>query len=355
MIHVYQDLYDFLIDFRKNRSGKPTKRLLSEISNWDPNLDLIRATKEERIQWRRVYTINWLYDLVNLFSSIVIQRITQKGQKIVLETVDWSVNGPWNVHRRLFGLNEFAGEITSLAFQPATTDIQQKILPHHVFQMACIVDSLTVSRGWSTNILRGHVLCPPAPGFRPRRDVDLFLDREGINFGRGYCESIEVLIQLFERDAMLHDNPYRHLDKCGVLKTLQEDFINWLGESKYMHGLTSIPPSRFSNTDTNGLWEYSPFLCGAGLAEGLELAYGTSMLILDRLPETICLVHLHNMLVQKGYIKKKIGLYTALSEQFPTAFFGGKPPTSNFLETFWEHCSMPYRKRFDRRAIRQTR
>jgi hypothetical protein len=106
LVHTYQALLDFITDFQATRSGKPTKRLLPEIKNWDPIFDPQRATNEQRIKWRRAYTINWLYDLVNVFSSIVVQRITMKHQKIVLENVDWSTSGPWNEHRRLFGLNE---------------------------------------------------------------------------------------------------------------------------------------------------------------------------------------------------------------------------------------------------------
>lgn len=63
MIYAYQDLHDFIMDFQKNRSGKPTKRMLSEIRDWDPKFNLQRATKEQRIKWRRVYTINFLFDL----------------------------------------------------------------------------------------------------------------------------------------------------------------------------------------------------------------------------------------------------------------------------------------------------
>jgi hypothetical protein len=106
LIHTYQALLDFVTDFQQTRSGKPTKRVLSEIRNWDPNFDLQRASREQRIKWRRAYTINWLYDLVNIFSSIVVQRNTMKRQNIVLETVDWSTSGPWDKHRRLFGLND---------------------------------------------------------------------------------------------------------------------------------------------------------------------------------------------------------------------------------------------------------
>lgn len=148
MIHTYRSLVDFLEDFQKTRSGKPTKRMLSEIRDWDPKFDLQRATIEERIRWRRSYTINWLYDLVNFFSGVVVQRNTMKDENHALENVDWSPTGPWAKHRTLFGLNEFAGVITSLGWQKQGTDIRKRILPQQVFQLQCIVDSLTVSRGW---------------------------------------------------------------------------------------------------------------------------------------------------------------------------------------------------------------
>jgi hypothetical protein len=39
------------------------------------------------------------------------------GEKHVYDDVNWSPNGPWHHHRRLYGLNEFAGDITTLAMQ----------------------------------------------------------------------------------------------------------------------------------------------------------------------------------------------------------------------------------------------
>jgi hypothetical protein len=357
LIYTYWDLLDFIMDFQKTRSGKPTKRMLSEIRDWDPNFDLQQATKEQRIKWRRVYTINWLYDLVNLFSSIVVQRNTMKGQNWIFETVDWSTKGPWNQHRRLYGLNELAGDITSLAMQKGGTDVRQKILPHHVFQIQCIVDSLAVSRGWSVNSLKGHILNPPARGFRPRRDVDLFMDRENERVGHGYCNAVEVLTQFFEKDAMMHGDPNRHQQKSELLKEFMDDFVNWLGESKYMYGLKTIPPSRFSNTNSNGLWEYSPFLCGVGLVEALELAYGMNFLVWDRIPEPMCLIHLHNMLVQKGYIRQPIGLYATLQDLFQTAFFaGGIVPMSDFNGAFLAVVNETGSRRatFQRRSISRT-
>ncbi|KAL7621943.1 hypothetical protein AAE478_007443 [Parahypoxylon ruwenzoriense] len=333
LIYAYRDLIDFVTDFQKTRGGKPTKRMLNQIGNWDPNLDLQHASETERLKWRRSYTINWLYDLVNIFSSIVVQRNTIRGERHVLESVDWSTTGPWDKHRRLFGLNEFAGMVTHLAMQKPGSDIRHKILPHHVFQLQCIVDSLTISRGWSLSSLRGHVLRAPPQGFRPRRDVDLFLDRENERTGSGFLQAVDILKQLFEEDGILHSDSNRHEANYGLLEAVQYDFVNWLGESKYMHGLTNIPPSRFSTTDSNGLWEYSPFLCGVGLEEGLREAYQYSFIVLDSLPEPILLVHLHNMLVQKGYIAEPVGLYASFQELFAKSFFAdGKVPTSNFGE-----------------------
>ena len=357
LIHAYQDLVDFITDFQKTRSGKPTKRMLAEINEWDPDFDLQRASKEQRTKWRRAYTINWLYDLVNVFSSIVVQRNTMRGENHTYEKVDWSTSGPWNEHRRLFGLNEFAGTITSLAMQRPNTDVRQKICPHHVFQLQCIVDAFTASRDWSLNSLKGHVLESPARAFRPRRDVDLFLDRENERTGSGYLQAVDILKQLFEKDAVLHGDPNRHQVHYDVLKVIQVDFRDWLGESQYMYGLKTIPPSRFSNSNSNGLWEYSPFLCGVGLMESLELSYRVMMMIWDRIPEPILLVHLHNMLVQKGYITEPVGLYASLQDLFPTAFFAeGKIPTLEFGQALLAQISETGSRRavFHRRAIRRT-
>ncbi|CAG8027180.1 unnamed protein product [Penicillium olsonii] len=81
-----------------------------------------------------MYTINWLYDLVNVFSSIVVQRRAPKKQNIPLEQVDWSEYGPWSQGQRIYGIRDFAVDITHCAVQKQGTDIRPKILPHHVFQ-----------------------------------------------------------------------------------------------------------------------------------------------------------------------------------------------------------------------------
>ncbi|KAI8657076.1 hypothetical protein NCS56_01313400 [Fusarium sp. Ph1] len=252
-----------------------------------------------------------------------------KGEKHVYERVDWSATGPWAVHRRLYGLNEFAGEITSMAMKKPGADPRKIIQPHHVFQLQCIVDAMTVSRGWQLSTLRGHVLEAPAPGFCPRRGVDLFLDRENKRFARGYCASVGMV-----KSALTKDGDHPELKNIFLLLQMErEDFVNWLGESKYMSGLTTIPPSRFSDHKSNGFWEYSPFLCGVGLMEGLELAYIMGVSLWDKIPEPMLLIHLHNMLVQKGYLTRPVGLFQTLHDLMTESFFAsGRAPISDFSQ-----------------------
>lgn len=75
----------------------------------------------------------------------------------------------------------------------------------------------------------------------------------------------------FGRDALIHGDPRRHENSNTMVRELRNDFMNWLGESKCMHGLKTIPPSRFPHANANGLWEYSPFLCGAGLVRAQSI------------------------------------------------------------------------------------
>ena len=137
-VHTYNDLLAFIKDFQKNRSGKPTKAMQMQLNDWNPNFDLQRATDDERLNWRRSYTINWLYDLVNVFSSVVVQRNTMKGEHHVYEDVDWSTTGPWHQHRTLFGLNEFAGTVTTLAMQKPNTDVRKKFFPTMSFSYSAL-------------------------------------------------------------------------------------------------------------------------------------------------------------------------------------------------------------------------
>jgi hypothetical protein len=334
LIYTYHDLLDFITDYQKARSGKPTKAMLKSLGDWDPYLSLSECESDRLLEWRRSFTINWLYDLVNFFISGV-QRRTMRGEIIPLDSVDWCRAGVSNEHRRLFGLNEFANEITQLAVQKPGTDIRSKILPHHVFQLQCIVDSFTVSRDWMISIQNGQIMEKAAKDFQPRRDVDLFMDREDHRKGKGFYRSVQLLSLSFDRDGKANNDP--NLNK--ILKASLLDFCtdlgNSLGKSNYKSSNTNLQQSRFWKTNSNGLWDYCPFIWGMGLSEALARTHGMVLRMWESFPEPICILHLHNMLVKIGILSKPVALWDAVQKLHPDTFFaGGNVPTSRFAETF---------------------
>jgi hypothetical protein len=234
--------------------------------------------------------------------------------------------------------------------QKENTDIRRKILPHHVFQLQCVVDSFTASRGWTYSPLHGHVLVPPPHGFCSRRDVDLFLDRKHQRQGQGLLPSIEILERQFQIDACLHQDSARHTAHSELLEKFKLEFDNWLGMSKGEGVLTFMPSSQFSKHDPNWLWEYSPLLCAAGLVEGLVLVQRVMMKLWECMPEPALIFHLHNNLVQKGYLQESVLLWTKLQTVFRNPVSTKVIPTDSFIETLtgrvkrWQFEQSPLRQ-----------
>jgi hypothetical protein len=106
--------------------------MAAELKDWEaPDaVDFGRMKKADRVQWRRLFTINWLYDLVNLFSAPVIQRRNRgAAEDIDLASVDWSAVGrdTFNDRRPLHGLHDLASAITSLCNAKAIDGPQDHI------------------------------------------------------------------------------------------------------------------------------------------------------------------------------------------------------------------------------------
>jgi len=139
-----------------------------------------------------------------------------------------------------------------------------------------------------------------------------------------------VLKQLLSKDSDSQRESSRYSDSCELLELVKLDFADWLGESKYMHGLKTVPASSFSKHNTNGLWEYSPLLCAAGLVEGIVLVQRLMMQLWDNMPEPTLAIHLHNMLVKQGYLERYIGLYATIESLHEDQFFPNGIPTEDF-------------------------
>ncbi|KAF4440349.1 hypothetical protein F53441_12297 [Fusarium austroafricanum] len=307
LMHAYMYLKEFLIDFQKNRTGKPTNKMQKRLNKWNPDLDLEKVTLQERLAWRRDYTIKWLFDLVNVYSS----TRAIGGEK--LEDVDWSLSGPVGSRRSMFGLNDFAAAITTIAMKKQGSDIGRLIEPHRVFELQLIIDSFTVSKGWTLSA-QGHILRTPPPKkhFQPRRDIDIFLGK-GTTLP-GFCGSIERLQTLLETGKRM--KPYQKT--FDTLESARQELAT-LGE--YNNGNESMPPSQFAQGGSNGFYDYSPYLCGAALEEAMGIAFRTIMKHWDDMPDTTLLLTLQRVLYNSGYLQEPVGLCKDLEWLLQESFF----------------------------------
>ncbi|KAJ4130262.1 hypothetical protein NW768_007245 [Fusarium equiseti] len=348
--NMYEILKEFLENHQINRTGKPTQGLKKGLGTWDPKLDLVAASEEERMRWRRSYTIKWLFDLVNVCSTP--RRLRNKKAQLPqeLEDINWLAANDAEDLRAIFGLNEFAAEITNLAMQnprTATTKVEEMIQPHHVFQLQCIVDSFTVSKGWYISADAGHRLQQPAR-FSALRDIDLFMDRKTKRTFGGYPFSLDVLWGLgvtYCPDA----NSYAGIRAC--IDEINFHFAKFLGlhvyskdqqlveavakkfslqvqvaknrnvVKTYENEFKDAPPSLFASNAKHGLQEYSPFLCGAGLEEALSLSYKPFMYLWQEMREPLLLIRLYRYLKGIGFLTHRIPLWEGLEILFEKCFF----------------------------------
>lgn len=221
MAYSYNYLVEFITDFQHTRSGKPTKRMLAELNSWDPNLSLQTATKEECLLWRRSYTINWLYEMVNTVSMSHPQ------------------------HRKVLGLQEFSAFVT-LAMQNPGTHFRHKILPHHVFQLQLIMDSLTISRGWAQSFLGGDTPASPADSIDPQHVIkDEFLNTK--RYGTALFHDMMQIWNIESPEERQAFDP-KLQKEASILDDLIEGLHGFLGQSKHANGSTIAHYTIYPNT-----------------------------------------------------------------------------------------------------------
>ncbi|KAJ2901749.1 hypothetical protein MKZ38_001421 [Zalerion maritima] len=332
MLHTYRDLVTFVQDFQMNRTGLPTKKFSKKLKAWDSDMDLQKASPEDLLAWRRMYTINWLFDLVNVFTSARTTKEFEKKEKGKLpEEVNWFLHGC----SRIFGIRYFANKITMLAMKKHGTDVAPFIDAEMVFELQCMVDAFAVSRGWTSewSKTKNTFRTPPAH-FSSRRDLDFFFDREDKHeTASDFTIAFDRFQSGLTRTDTSNERKKGTRPMASNLNVISRDFTDWLGDTKYAHGHFKglLPPSRFAPKNPNGLWSYSPFLCGAGLMEALQISYSVGMLMFDRLSAPTLCIHLHNMLCRRDYVDPPNPSFSELEETFSRGFFAaGKIPDQNF-------------------------
>ncbi|KAK2038951.1 hypothetical protein LZ31DRAFT_569729 [Colletotrichum somersetense] len=244
MSYTCRDLVDFVVDYQQKRNGK-------------------------RIEWRRAYTIKWLYDLVNVYTCPTSKDADGEHQD--LENIDWSPGSNYVRIKAIMGFQDFTAITTSLAMQKPSTYVPERILPHQVFVVQCIIDAFTVSRGWSVDMLKGDIFMNPPQNFYPTREIELFLDREDERQNTGCTSAIRLLCEALETDEAIRKQPGYHNIWLSLMEALQ-CILTCLGRSTHLREEFAFPDSAFSETHVNGLWDLSPFLCAVGLVDSVDLS-----------------------------------------------------------------------------------
>ncbi|OBS27905.1 hypothetical protein FPOA_01846 [Fusarium poae] len=321
LYNTYLALKGFLDDFRINRTGKPTTKLKRTLATWDPTVILANLSHDDRMTWRRIYIIKWLYDLVNVSSAIQLKKNRDSADPKSLQYVDWTGDH----ERTIFGLNEFAVDITRMAMQERNFQVETLIQLHHVFQLQCIVDSFTVSRGWYIPMEETvHDVAEPAD-LQATRDIDVFLDRHEKFITRGYRGSIFKM----NLDLEISCEDFSHFQNLlDSINLSGQEFHDYLGQHVYANtqaearkNWDGIAPSRFGPANANGLHTYSPYLCGAGLEEALSISYKQMMWLWQVMREPVLIIHMYNFLKQRGYFREPIPLWETLAILFKTGVF----------------------------------
>ncbi|KAF9870995.1 hypothetical protein CkaCkLH20_11412 [Colletotrichum karsti] len=321
MGYAFMDLTDFIDDFRKNRTGKPTKAMQSKLRGWDPYLDLASASPNQRLEWRHVYTINWLYDLVNHYTATAMAIMKKEQNTTPLQDFDWSTSGPCGKTTSLLGLTEFASFVTNLAMQKPDTTFDDKILPHHVFQLQCIIDSFSVSRGWAIDVFQGHVLEHPPDSFKSTRDIEVFLHGDKSRGRPGFVSGAENLKQALEKRYARHNKCTKYQTAALVIDALRVDLTFWLTATPRVASVVQ-PHSQFSTTDCKGIMKYSPWLCGVGLIDALDLTFRMTMYIWELIPEPTLLLVLYAPLARHN-VAKNVEFFNNARTLFPDIFTAG--------------------------------
>ncbi|GAB0135702.1 hypothetical protein EsDP_00004029 [Epichloe bromicola] len=335
MEHAYNNLVEFLEDYGMTPSGAPTKSMQAEISQWDPEYDLEAATDDQRLEWRRLYTINWLYGLAGYYLSTK-QEVDEEGTRASLKT-GRKISTPWADSYTFFGLGDFARSIISLARKTSRSQVQDCIPPHLVFQVQCIVDSFTASRGWEVEV-SGHILkAPPVKEGLPEKCGMIgWFNRvtcaNECGHHQGLSQAIQSLSKLYASSETRH---------CAFGRDSLE--LVWKSWWEHHHTIIELRNGeapgprvngRVGRLDEYGLFSFSPFLCSFAMLQTIELFYRYAMFVWDSTPEIILILHLHNMLSRTGALKEPVELMDKVTSWFSRDLFGETRPTSNFRQAF---------------------
>ncbi|KAF4555126.1 Hypothetical protein D9617_3g021970 [Elsinoe fawcettii] len=328
-MYAYYDLIDFITDFQQNRNGKPTKEMAKrlQLDKWDHNPPLQDMTDAARVLWRRAYTTNYLYELVNAFNIGLPVPTTAKSKS------RRSAERPslFGNHKGLFGLAAFVGPIAELATQKPSQTFRARILPSQVFQLQLIVDSFTASRGWVLDPFRGHLVRPVAEPYQAFQQIDIMLRGSPPN-EYTFLSNISQLLAMYEKFNSSGPNVRYPSALIEMIRGFETEVVRDLGVSRI--GSPGHVSTRFPSCE-NGLWQYSPYLVGVALANFCEVSQEVGMKTFDVIPESLQIMHIYNKLIKTGVLKEHLSLLQSVGNLLRMYLYSdAREPTGDFERAY---------------------
>ena len=249
------------------------------------------------------------------------------------ENLDWNIETWGNCKRpkrTLWGPVDFARDVTVLAMQKPGAPIESELKPHHILQLQIAVDSMFCAKRWVAQDV------PPLECFGSTSTTlvwDFANDIVEVRlFRRQWEEASKLLLEEFLKDRARKGDPTGWsypitslgiiLNEVSLLSMTPLDF------------LPKAPPSMFSKSSKNGLWLYSPYLCGTGMVEMLNVSYDWGTTCLDRSGYMQAFFHLYNMLLQNGHMRSSIDIIERMIETFNDDVYRGRQrPTKKFFDS----------------------
>ena len=326
LVSTELDLINFIEDYRKSRTGKPSSTY--ENLNWNPNFSDRRTTMsdaspQELRKWKSDFTISWLYDLVNTYAAARLRCNKPRMKKP--ETLDWKVDkdsSNWT-RRQLWGPMDFAYDITLLSMKKPKDEIIGEIKPHHVFQVQIIIDSMLTMNRWKMQS-SPPVECRESTTSSLAWDIGNSHLRATESLRADWCRSTRHLLSKI--DAVYEQNGNQGI-WAAVLSYLPSRIhdVLTLGRTSLAEQDTG-PISMFSRSSKNGLWLYSPYLYGTGMVEMLNVTYDLGAHYWDYSGIMIAKLHLYNLLLENGHISRPIEFLENMIEVFQEDIFGTHRP-----------------------------
>ncbi|KAI5284980.1 hypothetical protein KEM52_002653, partial [Ascosphaera acerosa] len=303
-------LVDFIEDYKKAMAGYPSEKMrASFVDPWDPDADLGKMGETDRKRWLRTYTIKWLYDLVITYAA-GLRAYLQSGSIDLDKSDCYIIQTEYEAvskkYQRLLGLHLFAADITAF-IHGGKRHPSDVICFKNVVWLQCAITAFLATRGWQFRPSTGHHFKPVIP-YDPISEVEKFFSWDRPNgFGPAFADAR----RMFFDEVQKHAADQQQLSDISQAVCQQIcPLFNLIG-NPFWHPETELPVPLL--VDHEGMWRYSPFLCGTALVDALTVSTGVALALLDRHTEVFAYVHLHHMLRKLRYLTEDVSVTEPLN------------------------------------------